>query len=250
MRKSACIEPWNVAQVSFLRDAVAKASVEEATRLLNDEFGTHRTRDGVKSAMARFGIKTGRTGRFERGSVPHNKGRTWDEAGFSSEKKERMLATCFKRGNEPANGARVPVGTERVSKDGYIEVKVKRFSDRPRANKCWKMKHRLVWEEANGRPVPPSSMIVFADRDNRNFDPGNLVCVPRSLWAVVSHEGIEYFDRESLETALAVARIKVAAYEAECHARECATCGRSFAPRFSRQANCDECIDSKSRRRS
>lgn len=87
------------------------------------------------------------------------------------------------------------------------------MAERPSRQDCndnWRMVHHLAWEEANGRPVPPSTMIVFADHDKRNFDPANLVAVPRSLWAIVSRMSMEYSDRETLEACVARAKVHAA----------------------------------------
>lgn len=109
------------------------------------------------------------------------------------------------------------------AKDGYVWVKVK---DTPQAqvpgsfNDNFRLLHHVVWERANGRPVPPHTMIVFADRDKRNFDPGNLVAVPRDLWTFISLRSIKYYDAESLRTAMAVARLDRARCEAQRRRKE------------------------------
>ena len=107
------------------------------------------------------------------------------------------------------------------------------------------MKHHIVWEQANGEPVPPHAMIVFADHDRRNFDPGNLVAVPRGLWAAICHEGIPYHDRESLIVAMDIARLKGGVFEAQMRPRACRKCGQEFKPRYIRQRTCDRCLERK-----
>jgi len=51
----------------------------------------------------------------------------------------------------------VPIGTERVSKDGYLERKTN--DDHP-AVRRWVGVHRLVWEAANG-PIPAGYVVCF-----------------------------------------------------------------------------------------
>lgn len=142
----------------------------------------------------------------------------------------------------PRNGYQ-PIGTERVeARDGYVYVKIaERKIDPKSAHDNWKPKHHLVWEQHNG-PIPPSTQIVFADHDKRNFDPCNLVAVPRNLWATISRDGISYCDAESLRTAMNIAKLKNIKSEIQKKPRPCVKCGCEFKPRFARQRKCDECI--------
>jgi len=68
-----------------------------------------------------------------------------------------MAATQFKKGDRlgAAQHNYVPIGSLRVSKDGYLERKV---TDDPSfvPNRRWVSVHRLVWEAAHG-PVPQAT---------------------------------------------------------------------------------------------
>lgn len=212
---------WTTEMDDYFRWVVPGRSEAEISDLFEARFGIRLSSPKIGNRKTHLGIKSETIGgRFEKGLTPFNKGKTWVELGMTPEKCANMLATCYKAGNEPVNGEKVPVGTERITKDGYVQVKVKRFSDKPGANNCWKMKHHIAWEDASGRSVPPSSVIVFADRDKHNFSADNLVCIPRSLWAIISHESIGYYDRESLGVAISVAKIKQAASKAKHHIKE------------------------------
>ena len=57
----------------------------------------------------------------------------------------------FAKGNVPPNHR--PVGSERISKDGYIEVKV------AEPNK-WRLKQRVVYEEAVSDPGAGDSLFI------------------------------------------------------------------------------------------
>ena len=72
--------------------------------------------------------------------------------------------TEFKKGQMPHNYK--PVGSERITKDGYRERKV---AD----PKKWKAVHLLVWEEHHG-PIPPRHKVVFKTNDRLNCDINNL----------------------------------------------------------------------------
>lgn len=200
------------AERARLAEVAPGRSHDEIREVMTAEFGDHFGGKRIEAALKRYGVKTGRTGRFEKGSVPFNKGKTWADYG-TPEGHARSRATCFRKGvvQDRPDGWIKPVGYERVDKrDGYVWVKVK---DTLQANvpgsfnDNFRLKHHVVWEAANGMPVPPHTMIVFADRDKRNFDPANLVAVPRELWSVISRRRLAYWDAESLRAAMNVARL-------------------------------------------
>jgi len=94
--------------------------------------------------------------RFKPGQVPANKGLR--RPGWAP---GRMSATQFKKGSMSgaAQHNYVPIGSERISKDGYLERKV---TDDPNIlpARRWVGVHRLVWEAANG-PVPAGYAVTF-----------------------------------------------------------------------------------------
>lgn len=171
-------------------------------------FGEPLSESQIANAKTRFGVKSGTVGgRFVKGQTPPNKGKKQTDF-MTPEGIERTKATRFKKGDVPHNARVGYVGRERVGKDGYIQVQVSTgLQDVP--NRNFRMKHHVVWEEHNG-PIPPHTMIVFADRDKTNFDPENLVAVPRSLWCRISQMAMDYHDRETLELCVARARIHAA----------------------------------------
>lgn len=102
---------------------------------------------------------------FKPGTVPLNKGKKMDPDVY-----KRCAGTMFKPGNIPPNYK--PVGSERVNVDGYIEVKVKD----PRT---WKLKHRVVWEQANG-PIPAGHNIQFKNGNPKDVRLENLYIISKS----------------------------------------------------------------------
>lgn len=91
---------------------------------------------------------------FKPGNVPWNKGTHFVAGGRSEE-------TRFKKGNMSgaAQHNYVPIGTMRVTKDGYLERK---FTDDPTLMpvRRWKAVHRIVWEQVHG-PIPAGYIVVF-----------------------------------------------------------------------------------------
>lgn len=120
-------------------------------------------------------IRRGLEYRFPKGHVPANKGLR--RPGYA---RGRMAQTQFKKGGR--TGAAVdlykPIGTERVTKDGYLQLKVN--DDLP-IHKRWEMVHRIVWVEHNG-PIPKGHNIIFKDGNKLNFEIENLECVSRADW--------------------------------------------------------------------
>lgn len=125
----------------------------------------------------------------------------------------------------------VPVGTERVGKDGYVVVKVRERATVPMSKDNWRLKHVWEYEKAHG-PVPEGHVVYFADGDRRNFDPDNLVAVPRSLVGIMNGPGMpRWHDAESLEACIALATLKRKQAEVRAKApRTCGVCGRKFVP--------------------
>lgn len=215
----------------------------EIRAMFSERYGIVLTEAQIAGQKRKLGVKSGtKGGCFKKGQVPQNKGKTWDEIGLSPETQARMRATCFKKGILPHNAVDNPVGTERTTRDGYIEVKVAERPTRHNRNDNWRMKHHIEWEKANGKPVPKSTMIIFADHDKSNFDPNNLVAIPRSLWVRISQIRVPYWDRESLETAVIRARLATARFAAEKHRRPCKKCGRYFSPNHPKRKTCDACL--------
>jgi hypothetical protein len=111
----------------------------------------------------------GEKSRFKKGNVSHNKGKKWSE--FMPEaSQERSRKTQFPKRNIPLNWK--PIGWERKTRDGYIEVKVRDEYGEKRV-KNFELKHRLLWEQHNG-PVPKGMMIKFKDGNKENIVIENL----------------------------------------------------------------------------
>lgn len=94
----------------------------------------------------------------------------------------------------------MPGGSERVNADGYIEVKV---AD----PKKWKLKHRVVWESANGK-IPKGCIIIFRDNDKTNTNIDNLLLIKRGTNATLNKAGLSKYSGEFKETAIRIAELK------------------------------------------
>lgn len=91
---------------------------------------------------------------FKKGQVPWNKG-IEGSAGLHPNSR----ATQFKKGRTAQESSNyLPIGSLRLTKDGWLERKV--TDDHPVPARRWVAEHRLVWERANG-PIPPGHIVVF-----------------------------------------------------------------------------------------
>lgn len=108
-------------------------------------------------------------GFFHKGQEPPNKGRKWSEY-MSKEGMRNSRLTTFKKGTIPPNHK--PVGSTRISKDGFIEIKIQEPN-------VWEHYHRLMWEETFG-PIPKGYNVAFVTSDKKNVSPWNLMLETRA----------------------------------------------------------------------
>ncbi len=133
----------------------------------------------LHSLRKRKGWKTGRTGCFVKGQTPINKGKKC--APGTGGRHPNARATQFKNGERSGVAAKLwkPVGTERVTCDGYIERKIN--NDMPLQAR-WKQVHRINWEAVNG-PIPEGFVLKCLDGNHGNTDADNWEVVHRGVLA-------------------------------------------------------------------
>lgn len=139
-----------------------------------------------------------------------------------------------------------PVGSEYVGKDGLVIVKVREWPSKPGSKDNWMPKQRYVWEQHNGMKLKSGreELVIFCDHDNRNFDPDNLLMVPRKYMCRMNKLG-EWNDRETAEAVLALAMLESKIEDAkERKQTECSRCGRLFNNvRNRKNKMCPECTE-------
>lgn len=121
----------------------------------------------------RRGDHRGRLHWFKKGEPPANKGLR--RPGYAP---GRMKETQFKKGQRSGVAVRLwkAIGTERISKDGYLERKIN--NDLP-ARRRWRAVHLLLWESANG-PLPRGHAVVFKNGDKTDIRLDNLDLITRA----------------------------------------------------------------------
>lgn len=178
-------------EIEFLKEITPGKSNKEITKLFNKKFNLNLSEKAIAATRKRHKIKTGSDGRFEQGNVPFNKG----TKGLTGANK-----TSFKKGNKSHNW--VPIGSERVTKDDYIQIKVQEG----KFQHNWKGKHILIYEEHNG-PVPKGHNVIFGDGNNRNFDIDNLVLVTKAQMLFLNRHSLIKNSAEITKIGIAVADI-------------------------------------------
>lgn len=174
---------------AFIITNIQGRGIEELTDLLNQEFGTEYKESQIRGFVNNQGLISGLDCTFKKGNVPYNKGKKgiggWEP-------------TQFKKGNKPHNYR--PVGTERVNADGYVDIKIQDGKQQ----KNWKGKHILIWEEHNGS-VPDGHVVIFGDRNNRNFDINNLILVSKKQLLILNRKKLIQTNADLTKTGIIIA---------------------------------------------
>ncbi|KQU96802.1 hypothetical protein ASD00_18315 [Ensifer sp. Root31] len=170
----------------WIRYSVAEMEWLEANRTLpigdyHREFSSAFQRNDVSavnlhSLRKRKGWRTGRTGCFEKGQVPVNKGKPCPPGKGGRHPNARR--TQFKAGGLPHNTKFL--GHERVSKDGYVEISVAQENPHTGYERRYVLKHLHLWERING-PLPEGMCLKCVDGNRLNTDPVNWLMIPRGV---------------------------------------------------------------------
>ncbi len=113
-------------------------------------------------------------GQFRKGCIPLNKGKK-----MKDETRKKLASSWFQKGHLNWNTRKI--GSERIAKDGYIEVKVTDKFHNNEARKNWRNKHLVIYEEYHKCTVDTKKdCVIFLDGNKRNFDIDNLYLVSRA----------------------------------------------------------------------
>lgn len=185
--------------IEFIRKNVSTYTDKQIAELINNKWMLNINEQSVTNIKTKNEIKTG-FGRcqFVKGHQSWNKGKKLG----TDYTKGRMAETQFKKGGFSAN--RVPIGTERINRDGYHEIKI--YDGKQ--NKNWALKHRLIWEKHNG-PIPAKHRIVFLDGDKNNLDISNLALMIYGQTAIMSTRNLFYKNPELTKIGSLIAEIEL-----------------------------------------
>lgn len=179
-------------QRRFILDNYKGIPTKELAARFNARFNTNVTPSAMKSYKGTHKLLSGCPYRFKKGHVPANKGKK-----MPPEVYEKVKTTMFKKGQIPANHR--PVGSERINVDGYIEVKV-------REPNAWELKHRIVWEQVNGK-VPDGYVVIMLDENKQNCELSNLKLIKRSELLAMNRYRLFQNSAELNDVASNIARV-------------------------------------------
>jgi 3,4-dihydroxy-2-butanone 4-phosphate synthase len=189
---------YTPAEIRFIKKMVTGRSYAELTALFNAKFGFNFNVKRISSTIKRLGLSNGRDTRFHSGQVSHNKGKK----GYYSPGSEKGW---FKPGHPGYKINEMPVGGEHIDAYGYVQIK---YSDNPGSAKHrWKGKHVIIWEKINGK-VPKGHVVIFADRNRRNFKVDNLLLVARKELVRMNQMKLITTNKKLTEAGLKIARVK------------------------------------------
>lgn len=181
-------------QYEILWANIKDMTYRDQQAFIKEHFGIEVTLLQCKCMRNNHHRFSNRTGWFQKGHVPFNKGKhVWADGC-----PESMKRTQFKPGKLPPNTR--PIGYERVDKkDGYVYVKV------PGKRKMV-LKHRWVWEQAHG-PIPKGYIIIFMNGDKTDCRLENLKMIPQSLNSIRNHNHLAANDKDLSEAGLHIAEL-------------------------------------------
>ncbi|NQO19269.1 HNH endonuclease [Streptococcus suis] len=164
-------------------------SAKEVAEVMNEQFGVCLNANQIKNYRRNHGLKSGLTGHFEKGQIPHNKGKKYPGMRNSGQ---------FKKGNRPASY--LPVGTVNYTTDGYPKIKV---ADPDK----WEYLHRQTWEKHHGL-VPDGHSVVFLDGDKTNWDISNLACLSKNEIIRMNQDGLFASDADLTKVGIGYTKLK------------------------------------------
>ena len=185
----------------FLINNVKGITLKELTNRFNKEFNLNVKESSISNRKVRLGIKSGILGgQFEKGHVPSNKDKKWDEY-MPKESQKKSRKTTFEKGNIPPN--RRPIGSERVDRrDGGVLIKVQNGH----LQRNWMPKGRYIYEQIHGK-IPKGHKVIFADGNNKNFEPDNLILVSNAEELIMNRNKLFSEDAELTKVGANIAKV-------------------------------------------
>lgn len=197
---------WTAEVIQFMIDNYEGKDNIELAKLLNDKFNLDTNNDRVSNVKANLKRRKGidlttyiNRGKYRKGISPSNKGKKQIEF-MTKEGIERSKVTRFKKGKLPHN--RREIGDERISKDGYIEIKLRDGC----GNKNWEYKHRWIYKKHHGK-IPEGYHVIFLDGDKRNFDISNLKAISKSEELIMNRNKLFTSDKKATDTGTLIAKV-------------------------------------------
>lgn len=211
--KGVPVYQYTKEQHEFLVTNYAIYDINKLTTAFNKAFNDNKTTNAIHAYLEKHHIYSPRgNGQFKKGSVPFNKGVPMTEW-MSEEGMNSCKATQFNHEKtiNNANYNLKPIGAEFIESDGYTRVKCAESTGN-NAQKYWKMKHHIIWEQHYGS-IPKGYKIIFKDGNRSNFDINNLACVPNNVHLKMNQNRYYNHAPEITEAGIAVCESEIAYYK-------------------------------------
>lgn len=162
----------------FIENNCKGNTPEMMMNLVNEKFGTNRTKKAMEHFYCNHHCRSGLDTRFKPNRTPFNKGVPMVEWADKSAL-ERIKIGQFTKGHINDNSRdELPIGT-RTERCEYAYIKV---SSKP---SIWKEEHKIVWEKHNGK-VPKGMKIIHIDGNGYNNNIENLTIVRAGTLAQIN----------------------------------------------------------------
>jgi len=200
--------PYSAEELAWIRERATdqRAATHAAFQTRFDRLDV--SLQNLNALCKRNGWMTGRTGCFAPGVAPPNKGKKMP---FNA----NSAATRFQPGSRSGRAEALykPIGTERLTKDGYRQRKM--HDDMPMHTR-WQLVQRVEWEAVNG-PIPAGHALKCLNGDRLDCRASNWEAVPRGVLARLNegrHRKQIAYDATTAElkpTVMVIAKLKHAA---------------------------------------
>ena len=166
--------PWTADEKLLLKCAYPETKPGDLVVLFGGKFDAKQINQkakklGVKkSAAYRAANGIDAAGKRIKGGTPWNKGIPYHAGGES-------IQTQFKKGHKL--NQEFPLGYTRLTKDGYIEIKVR---SRTQTQSGFVLKHREVWKQHHGEYPPRDRPLIFINGNKQDCRIENLRLATRA----------------------------------------------------------------------
>lgn len=118
----------------------------------------------------------------------------------------QLQDACFRHGLRNNRGCGLKtekLGKIRVTKKGVAQIKVRNGE----STYNWMLLSNYLWEKEYGS-IPDDRVVIFIDDNKMHCDVSNLYLIDRKLLLAMRRLKLSWWDMESLEVAMNVARLK------------------------------------------